>query len=131
MSKFGKISRLPCIHVSLMCSPTHVYAYFFFFLYPCAERPVSVVSGISGAVDLEEEERKRQQERPAAFQGSGFRVGDSEGPSTLVAEAQKTNTKPVEKVSLSLFLSLSLSLSLFLLHVRSRSLVRYPLFFHF
>ena len=37
-----------------------------------------------GAVDLEEEERKRQGERYAAFQGSGFRLGDCEGPSTNV-----------------------------------------------
>ena len=37
--------------------------------------------GRHGAVDLEEEERKRQGERSAAFQGSGFRPGDREGPS--------------------------------------------------
>ena len=49
-----------------------------------------------GAVDLEEEERKRQEERSGAFQGSGFKLGDSEGPSTMVAGAQRT--KPVEKV---------------------------------
>ena len=51
-----------------------------------------------GAVDLEEEERKRkQEERSTAFQGSGFRLGDSEGPSTAIAGAQRT--KPVEKVA--------------------------------
>ena len=53
-----------------------------------------------GAVDLEEEERMRkQEERSTAFQGSGFRLGDSEGPSTAVAGAQRT--KPVEKVASS------------------------------
>ena len=55
-----------------------------------------------GAVELEEEERKRQEERSAAFQGSGFRLGDSEGPSSVVTGAQPT-TKPVEKV-LSLYM---------------------------
>ena len=50
-----------------------------------------------GAVDLEEEERRQQQERSAAFQGSGFRLGDSEGPSAVVGGARQAS-KPVEKV---------------------------------
>ena len=51
-----------------------------------------------GAVDLDEEERKKEQERSAAFQGSGFRLGDSEGPSTVVTGAQRA-PKQAEKVS--------------------------------
>ena len=67
-----------------------------------------------GAVELEEEERKRQQERSAAFQGSGFRLGDSEGPSSVVAGTQWTIAKPVEKVaSLSLSLSQAYRLDIF------------------
>ena len=49
-----------------------------------------------GAVDLEEDKKARQQERSAAFQGSGFRLGDNEGPSTVVRGQQ--TTKPSEKV---------------------------------
>ena len=74
--------------------------------YPCCFR--------QGAVELEEEERKRQQERSAAFQGSGFRLGDSEGPSSVVAGTQRTTAKPVEKVA---------SLSLSLLHIGEISFV--------
>ena len=48
---------------------------------------------------MEEEERRRQQERSAAFQGSGFRLGDSEGPSSVVRGAQGA-PKPAEKVGL-------------------------------
>ena len=74
-----------------------------------------------GAVELEEEERKLQQERSAAFQGSGFRLGDSEGPSAMVSGARPT-TRSVEKV-LSLSLSVSLSLSFIGLFFSSRSVV--------
>ena len=50
-----------------------------------------------GAVEVEEEEKRKQQEREAAFQGSGFRLGDSEGPSAMVRGAQGA-AKPTEKV---------------------------------
>ena len=37
-----------------------------------------------GAVDVEEEEREIARQRSAAFQGTGFKLGDSEGPSVMI-----------------------------------------------
>ncbi len=34
-----------------------------------------------GAVPVEEEEREQKKQRSSAFQGTGFRLGDIEGPS--------------------------------------------------
>ena len=56
----------------------------------------------------------RQQERSAAFQGSGFRLGDNEGPSAVVPGALQ-DTKPAEKVECPPF-SFSLSNVILLLY---------------
>ena len=37
-----------------------------------------------GAVSVEEEEKQKKKEKSAAFQGSGFKLGDSEGPSVQI-----------------------------------------------
>ena len=47
---------------------------------------------------MEEEERREKEERSAAFQGSGFRLGDSEGPSAVIRGAQGA-IKPTGKVT--------------------------------
>lgn len=72
---------VPVMHVLTMLSVCYLTS------FPCRQ----------GAVDVEEENRKKEQERSAAFQGSGFRLGDSEGPSTVVRGSQR-QTRPTERV---------------------------------
>ena len=37
-----------------------------------------------GAMSIDEEEQQKKKEKSAAFQGSGFKLGDSEGPSVQI-----------------------------------------------
>ncbi len=37
-----------------------------------------------GAVNIDEEEQQKKKDKSAAFQGSGFKLGDSEGPSVQI-----------------------------------------------
>ena len=50
---------------------------------------------------MEEEERVEQQQRAHTFQGAGFKLGDSEGPSQTVGSRSGLPSlpKPPEKVS--------------------------------
>ena len=52
------------------------------------------VYGRHGAVSVEEEDKERKRENSAAFQGTGFRLGDEEGPSQAVARARPLPPKP-------------------------------------
>lgn len=47
-----------------------------------------------GGVSVEEEEREKKKENSAAFQGSGFRLGDEEGPSQVVGKQNPLLPKP-------------------------------------
>lgn len=55
-----------------------------------------------GAVSVEEEEKVREKSQSAAFIGSGFKLGDSEGPSVQITGRQKeeSSTKVFECVLL-------------------------------
>lgn len=51
-------------------------------------------SGRQGAVSVEEEEREQRKENSAAFQGTGFRLGDNEGPSQVIGRSRPLPPKP-------------------------------------
>lgn len=50
--------------------------------------------GRHGAVSVEEEDRERKREHSTAFQGTGFRLGDEEGPSQVVGHARPLPPQP-------------------------------------
>ena len=58
-----------------------------------------------GAVSVEDEQREREKQKSASFLGSGFKLGDSEGPSVQITGRQVE--QPTEKVWLyhSLFVA--------------------------
>jgi hypothetical protein len=45
-------------------------------------------------VSIEEEEREKEKERKATFHGTGFRLGDVEGPSVAVGNQRPLPPKP-------------------------------------
>lgn len=65
-----------------------------------------------GAVEVEEEEREIARQRSAAFQGTGFKLGDSEGPSVMVGN--KALPKP-EKVYIQTIYVMEVYVAMFLL----------------